>query len=407
MSQMPDASQDSAPPILEYGRSASDNDVHSADRSPGTPLRYMPQLDGLRALAVLAVCFEHWEIAGRRFFRWIEWGHLGVWLFFVLSGFLITDILLKSKGPIEMGERTTWDSARIFYIRRFLRILPIYYLTLFVTALLVPDIRHLFIWHVTYTTDFWTALHPGAYPYGIHFWTLGIEEQFYLAWPWIILLTPRRWLAKVTIASIALGVAYRALYQTGALGHSKFAALGLPILGNIDKFAWGALLAIFSELPNKQSRNRLATLGLWIGLPAVLVMEAMYGRNHDSHIVAMFSSACAGLFFTGIIAGAARGFGGPLGGILKSRPLVYPGKISYGLYLFHPFVPLLFITAHIALPSSVWVRFVIYGIATLIIATASWYLFEGPINGLKRFFPYSPRAASQAKRRPEALAFPP
>lgn len=354
----------------------------------------MPQLDGLRALAVLAVCFEHWEIAGKRFFRWIEWGHLGVWLFFVLSGFLITDILLKAKAPIEAGQRSTWDSARIFYIRRFLRILPIYYLTLFVTALLVPDIRRLFLWHVTYATDFWTALHPHDYPYGIHFWTLGIEEQFYLAWPWIILLTPRRWLGKVTIAAIALGVSYRALFQAGALGHSKIAALGLPVLGNIDKFAWGALLAVFSELPEKRLRNELARIGLWAGLPAVILMEALYAHNPGSQFVAMFSSAFAGLFFTGVIACAARGMRGPLGAVLQLRPLVYPGKISYGLYLFHPFVPLLFVTAHI---NSVWIRFVLYGIATLLIATASWYLFEGPINSLKRFFPYTERRAASGQ----------
>jgi peptidoglycan/LPS O-acetylase OafA/YrhL len=374
-----------------------EDNVHSPDRSPGTPLRYMPQLDGLRALAVLAVMFEHWDISQRRFFRWIEWGHLGVWLFFVLSGFLITDILLKSKRQIESGHAGTWNSARIFYIRRFLRILPIYYLTLFVTALFIHDVRHLFIWHVTYTTDFWTALHPRDYPYGIHFWTLGVEEQFYIVWPWIILLTPRRWMGKVAIASIAIGVSYRALLKGDLLGNSKWVELGLPILGNMDKFALGALLAIFSELPGKDRRSLLARWGLWIGLPAVIAMEALYARNHDSRIVAMFSSAFAGLFFTGVIAGAARGFRGPLGAVLQSRPLVYPGKISYGLYLFHPFVPLLFVAAHIAPPHSVWVRFSLYGVLTLLIATASWYLFEGPINSLKRFFPYLPLTGSEAR----------
>lgn len=407
---MPAGPQNSAPQSLVYAAPdvpKTENDVHSPDRSPGTPLRYMPQLDGLRALAVLAVCFDHWEISGLRYFRWIEWGHLGVWLFFVLSGFLITDILLKSKGPIEAGDRTTWDSARVFYIRRFLRILPVYYLTLVVTALAVSQVCHLLVWHVTYTTDFWTALHPRDYPYGIHFWTLGVEEQFYIVWPWIILLTPRRWLGKVTVASLAIGVAYRALLKGDLLGHSRLVELGLPILGNIDKFAFGALLAVFSELPYKDRKDLLMRFALWIGLPAVIAMEALYGRNHNSRIVAMFSSAAAGLFFMGVIAMAARGFRGPLGAILQSRPLVYPGKISYGLYLFHPFVPLLFVAIHVGVPHSVWLRFVLYGVVTLIIATASWYLFEGPINRLKRFFPYQPLAASQAKRRPPALAFPP
>jgi peptidoglycan/LPS O-acetylase OafA/YrhL len=357
------------------------------------PLGYMPQLDGLRALAVLAVAFEHYGIKDLPIFRWFEWGRLGVWLFFVLSGFLITEILLKSGAEIHAGRRTAWDSAKVFYIRRFLRILPVYYVTLAVAALCLPDVRHLFLWHVTYTTDFWTALHPGAYPYGIHFWTLAIEEQFYLVWPWVILLTPRRFLPGIATGCLIVGVAYRAAYQAHWLGHSRVAALGLPTVGNIDKFACGALLALATVMAGKHGavNSRISRVGLWIGLPALLFLEALNVKHPRSPLPSMFVSAAAALFFSWVIARAAAGFAGPVGHLFQSRFLTYPGKISYGLYLFHPFVPLLLATVHVPLPHSVGPRFVIYSAAAIALASISWYGLEAPINALKSWFPYSSR----------------
>jgi peptidoglycan/LPS O-acetylase OafA/YrhL len=382
------------------------DDVLPPTGAAGAALQYMPQLDALRALAVLAVWCAHWGIEYQRYFKWIEWGHYGVWLFFVLSGFLITDILLKSKLELDSSRQEIWPSAKIFYIRRFLRILPAYYLTLFVAAVFVHDVRHLFPWHVTYTTDFWSALHydrwlsihPGGELYGIHFWTLGVEEQFYLVWPWVILLTPRRLLGRVAWSAALLGIAYRALFQGGLLGSSHIAALGLPIIGNIDKFAWGALLAIYWTLHGSQSiqSRRLSQVGLWIGVPAMVIIEAIYARNPHSTVVAMFSSAAAGMGFMWLIGRAAHGFKGPVGAALQSPVLVYPGKISYGLYLYHPFVPLLLVKLHVHFTHSVWLNFIIFGSATIFVASGSWYLFERPINGLKRFFPYNrtPRPAS-------------
>ena len=112
--------------------------------------------------------------------------------------------------------RGVWPTAKNFYARRFLRILPIYYLTLFVVTPLAarrvidqPGMVGLFKWHVTYTTNVYVALFGYPWKAGAHFWTLAVEEQFYLAWPWVVLLVPRRHLLKTVWGSIGLAVAFR------------------------------------------------------------------------------------------------------------------------------------------------------------------------------------------------------
>src|SRR5665213_1037330 len=185
----------------------------TAQKPGGTLIGYMPQLDGLRALAVLAVWFEHWgapPIPGLKYIH--ELGGLGVFLFFVLSGFLITGILLRGREAIETQGIALREVTRTFYIRRFLRILPVYYVVLFSTAILLPNTRRLFWWHFTYTTNLWYGVHWFDYVPGAHFWSLAVEEQFYLAWPWLVLLTPRRFLMKSMIWIAAISAIYRLGY---------------------------------------------------------------------------------------------------------------------------------------------------------------------------------------------------
>ncbi len=251
------------------------------------PVRYMPQLDALCALAVFAVWIEHWGIKERRGFNLIPWGQLGVWLFFVLSGFLITGILLRAKEGVERsrsagagngGGDTLWGATKNFYARRFLRILPIYYLALFATIFLlhIPDMRHLFWWHLTYTTNIRVAFSDslGKFPDqgGIHFWTLAVEEQFYLLWPALILLVPRRHLVKTIFITLAGGVAFRAVCvavgQGGAAGTLPFSCF--------DLFAYGAALAAFNadhRLADLSRRFRFACLV--VGGPAFLLLLAL------------------------------------------------------------------------------------------------------------------------------------
>ena len=370
----------------------------------------MPQLDGLRALAVVGVWFEHWGIAQERGFRYVEWGRLAVWLFFVLSGFLITGILLKSKRDVEEGNQGQGRAAKVFYVRRFLRIIPIYYITLFAAMIAVPEVRKAFWWHLTYTTDFWVGLHPDQYPAGVHFWTLGVEEQFYLIWPWLVLLLPRKNLPGVLLTLMFLSIGYRIVIVYAGIPYSAPVAVPMALFGNIDKFAMGSLIAVYQAQGAAcagRVRN-LTRIGLWVGVPLLVLIEVSKCVSFDPHTWRLsllpsmtesrntfaFTSFVSGWVFVWLIAGAAIGFTGIFGRILSARPLTAMGKISYGLYLFHMFTPAVFLRAHVPLPPPrmVWARFFIYAVATLIAGVISWRFIESPLNSLKSRFRYQAEA---------------
>lgn len=374
-----------------------------------SPLRYMPQLDGLRAIAVIAVWFEHWGFPPIRGMKYVEWGPMGVWLFFVLSGFLITQILLQGRAERIEHHMSGWQVARIFYARRFLRILPIYYLTLVAMTIVLPAVRPAFWWHFTYTTNFWSVLHPHQFPPGSHFWTLAVEEQFYLLWPCIILLVPSRWLLQVLILAFAGSLAFRYGCSLLPLGHRGTpASVMLP--GCVDKFALGGLLAWFWDRRHggcfPGAKKWFCRAALVVGLPGLVACEILRARNETSRIALVLLSACAALFFTWLIDGAARGFRGAGKIVLEWRPVLYLGKISYSLYLFHYFVPFLFGRFRIPEPHSWAIRFMVFAAVTIAAASLSWYGFERPINGLKRYFTYGRSRGKQPAAQPGKVALP-
>src|SRR5262245_37043382 len=171
----------------------------SADK-PGRQLAYMKQLDALRGVAIVAVLIEHF-LPEDHFLRGLPWGGMGVQLFFVLSGYLITLILLDGRAAVTAGQ-DQWHILRNFYARRFLRIFPIYYLVLGVTALLgVVVVRQLFSWVFTYMSNVYFVFN-GPREMVFHLWSLAVEEQFYLIWPWLILLLPRAALLPVILTAI-------------------------------------------------------------------------------------------------------------------------------------------------------------------------------------------------------------
>ena len=147
-------------------------------------MKYIPGLNGLRALAVFIVILYHWtqnQVTTHPFLNnFIINGNLGVTIFFVISGFLISTILLLEKAKLEEGIINRKKIMTSFYVRRFLRIFPIYYLTLFLLSFSdLPGFKQNLIYYLTYTENFNIILH-NSFDSFTHTWSLAVEEQFYL-----------------------------------------------------------------------------------------------------------------------------------------------------------------------------------------------------------------------------------
>ncbi|MFZ4856693.1 MAG: acyltransferase family protein [Desulfuromonadaceae bacterium] len=341
-------------------------------------MKYMVQLDSLRAFAVLAVIFQHTWLGA------YELGAKGGHLFFVLSGFLITGILLNYRKEVISGTSIRTLFAK-FYYRRTLRIFPVYYITVILIALLgVKSARESFVWNLTYLANI-KAVIDGSFSNSIaHFWSLCVEEQFYLAWPFMILCTSRKYLKTAIIVTAFVGPLSRLLLAI-YYPHNSIAPYVLPF-SCLDYLALGALLGYARS---EGSADRFALWSLRIGViafPLFFVLSEI--MRLPSYLTFMFGTVEA-LFYVGLIYQVSLGMTGMVQAIMENNFLLYLGKISYGIYLFHPFVAML-VTKMISLSGgtagSGVVKFTLTTILTIVLAGLSWHLVEKPINMLKDTF---------------------
>jgi peptidoglycan/LPS O-acetylase OafA/YrhL len=330
-------------------------------------------LDGLRALAVMGVLVDHYLPHELWFQSLLQWGQLGVQLFFVISGFLITRILLDMRPD---GTRPGLRQAlKVFYLRRALRIFPPYYALLLVYVLIGVKFQHGAAWACPlYVFNFLGLFTNDPFEFLGHFWSLCVEEQFYLAWPLVVLALPRPW-----IAPVAADVPYNALRS-------------LP-LSQFDFLGCGALLAILrwreSTLPGLAFWEKWR---LWIGL-AGLIIHVILLKWPQTPTQSMFNASGAAVMMTALVDWAAHGTKSKAQSLLMLPPLVYVGKISYGIYLYQ-FLTLFLLykvqslLGHPAFLNGPLGFAGLWAALTLLVAMASWHFFERPLLKLKRFFPY-------------------
>lgn len=352
----------------------------------------MPQLDGLRAVAISLVLVGHFHSVGSTIPIPLAW--LGVQLFFVLSGFLITKIMLFEKHKIDTRALKKSDAIKTFYIRRVLRLFPLYYLVL-VLALLFDfqDIRELWVYIALYLTNVKMAITAGWVGEFSHLWSLAAEEQFYLLWPWLIIYLKPRHLPWILTLVILSGFVFRSIMVY--TGQSIFA--NLLLFGVTDALGGGALLAVVSNL---SAENQLyarikaiyfrvlpiAGIAGFIGAMA-LFASVEWSSPSFSRWAALFTS----FPFAWIVWRSSCGFDGIFGRLLSSGPAIYLGKISYGVYIIHAFVPSILIGINInpeILPKGMDAWFLVITATTIIMASVSWYVLERPANRLKSRYKY-------------------
>lgn len=345
---------------------------------------YIVEFDTLRAVAALGVMVAHFApLQGIWEFGTLErrLGAVGVDLFFALSGFLITGILLNCKRL--SAEQTAGQTLRQFYARRFLRIFPLYYLAFAVFAFwLSPAIRDNTIWFLTYTVNFGKAVADNWFPLN-HFWTLAVEEQFYILWPFIVLASSKKLLVRLCIGGACASFAARAalaIYGAGDIAVYQFTTCCLEPLLLGSAFSTLAL-----SPPSKRIWRLITASGL---ITSVVFLFA------DDVTFSIFSRAACGVFFSSLIYVIACHTGHRRLKSLRLKPLVFLGQISYGLYVWH--LPVLWALGRDAVSVPDWmprgtdriVEFAALVATTVLVSIVSWYAFERPINSLKRRFPY-------------------
>ncbi len=361
----------------------------------------MPQLDSLRFFAVLGVLISHFWIPKNLLwlFRDMDWGWIGVHLFFVLSGFLITGILLDCRQMADNTFRSPFYFVRQFYFRRFLRIFPIYYFVIGIGLLFnFSPAREIWIWLVSYTSNIYITVFNTWIGQFSHFWSLAVEEQFYFFWPWIILFFPRKWISFTILLLIFLAPLFRLyVYSVHRFDVSPFDfKSGTFTLGNLDSLGMGGLLALVkrSHISKQSVQNYLSRILLPFGVFLYVTSLVLYHYRIKPSVFFSLSDFAVSMIFVWLVSVTTVGVKGFFGRVLEFAPFKYLGKISYGIYVYHYFVPFLiapFFSAmgfRYEMPGPT--NFILSSLVAIGFAALSWHIFEFPINNLKRHFQYSP-----------------
>jgi peptidoglycan/LPS O-acetylase OafA/YrhL len=380
---------------------------------------HVRELDGVRGLAILLVLITHFGgygqeavgPLGRAFHAVVDFGWSGVDLFFVLSGFLITGILLEAKGSPAY--------FRSFYMRRVLRILPLYYLAVCIYFfLLIPSLRVLAPGRASVVSavshpvseQLWYFVHLSNWRIGRqitfngidHFWSLAIEEQFYLVWPLIVLALSRRALLRVCGVLIVFSFALRNLPSVLAIHavNPHWVYCATPF--RLDALAFGAGLSVL-VLDQRFRRDwRLwACASLCAGVALVVVAYVRSGSaSFESVPMAALGFTGVALAYSALVGFAAMRAGTAAAAFLRSPALLELGRLSYGIYVAHRPLSILApglqtaLARHIGgVPASL-TMIVTGGAISYGLALVSWRLIERPFLRLKDRFPYGAPKAS-------------
>lgn len=358
--------------------------------------RHFHTFDALRFFAFFKVFLLHLPITVFPWFNYMRaGGGIGVQFFFVLSGFLITYIILEEKN------REGQFRLKHFFARRILRIWPLYYLMILV-AFLTPFITERLL-HVTtssegYTPDWWMSLlflenykimatgtHPNVSPLGV-MWSLCIEEHFYIIWGLLLYFFSVRKLPVIIVVSVAVGIISRYVYARSGIA-------ALDILTNIDLFAYGAVPAYLLITRRFTTENTLLRIPLAVKLlftAVLLIVVQVCSQYTDDDVAFVHLTTLLGIMFALLIS-----FTIPQHTRFRigdKHILSRLGLYTYGLYLYHTIIISLLRAMYPAIglstdtPGGAVLFTIIALLATILCSMVSYYIYERPFLRLKKWF---------------------
>jgi peptidoglycan/LPS O-acetylase OafA/YrhL len=358
---------------------------------------HIKELDGLRGIAIGLVLIHHfWPSTGywTRFSDIAHLGWIGVDLFFVISGFLITGILLETVGKP--------DYYRNFYARRVLRIYPLYYLFLAFAFLIIPALQEGSywqtdvlrqsgspLWYVCYLGNIREALTGKVPAYFLApLWSLAIEEQFYISFPLLAAAVSRRCLAVVLSTLVLFAPAFRivTLWLSPENDNMQYVAT----FSRVDVIALGCLLAVWFRAARGVLHRKYTTLVLLVMLAVFVVTFLFSGLDRPRPFCRIAGYSLTGFTFAVVTLWVIQNRATRWTALLRFGPLCSMGTICYGIYLLHRPVETLLIVGLWTLgidfdPGSLYLMLGKIGAAVLI-AAASWVVVEKRFLRWKRFF---------------------
>jgi peptidoglycan/LPS O-acetylase OafA/YrhL len=341
-------------------------------------VKYQQRLDTLRFFSVLLVIISHW-LPNSEIVRAIPFmGNIGVGFFFVISGYLITSNLIRLKTYSLV------DGFKIFYWNRLLRIFPIYYL--FLIFFLFYDIEYWnlnAVYFFSYLTNFriynvnhWLGLFS-------HLWSLAIEEQFYLLWPLVILLTSKHRIKHSIIITFLVSLVLKLLTYFSV----KSMFIDLLPYSQFDLFMFGAFLSLYKD----KITHVIVSLSL---IKNLLIFTMLCLLGYFTGTFYLIKNISLGLISVYLILSINLNYA--INKVADIKPLIFLGKISYGLYLYHNFIPLFernivgsevknkFMDSVLPNLESPIYHLFLQTILLLTLSITSWYFIEKPILKLKK-----------------------
>lgn len=381
------------------------------------PRVHLPVLDGVRGLAILMVLLFHFVnvppngAIERAVFGVTNYGASGVELFFVLSGFLITGILYDSRNRPHY--------FRNFCMRRLLRIFPLYYgvlALLFLVAPMIPLLRGPTLdyltdrqaWAWLYAVNIYIAKEgEWSFSYLNHFWSLGVEEHFYLFWPLVVFLLARRPRALIAVSLAASLGAMLARLTGSVLGLSWWTTYVLTPF-RLDGLALGAFLAVTARQPGGWERLGRALPRVVAVVGALLAVTFVWTRLVSRQGLELVLPVRAALILMLLACLLVWAINAPeesaTSRFFRSRPMVFLGTYSYGLYVYHHFISYYLTSNSTELELAGWLgshgaavalQAILGASASLALAYLSYEFFEKRFLGLKRFFETTEEPVSQ------------